>query len=715
MQQKPSIREEQTSKRFKRSCRSKLSKERPLFFEALALHKVDRLAEAERIYKQILATEPTHVGCLHLLGVISDQRGNHAMAVSHIESALKINPDNIFALISHGNALHALKRFDEALASCDRAIALLPDFAEAHYNRGNALHAMKRFEEALASYDHALMLRPDYADAYSNRGNALNALKRFEEALASYDRALVARPDDAEALSNRGATLHELGRFDEALASYDRALTLRPDNVEALLNRGVVLNELKRFSEALASYDRALAARPDDTEVLSNRGATLHELGRFDEALVSYDRVLTLRPDYAEAHSNRGNALMDQGRLVEAEAACRRAIELKPSFADAHNTLGAILKYVGRLADARRAVEQAIKLAPRNVSCFLNLSDVTHFGAGDPYLGTMEELAKNIVSLPVKQQIELHFALAKAYDDTGERDKSFEQLLAGNTLKRRQIAYDETATLALFERIRAVFTLQLMRTFQDVGEPTSIPIFIVGMPRSGTTLIEQILASHPQVFGAGELPTLEKAADDLCSREGHHYPFPEMMRHVPGEHLRRLGAHYISEIIRLRPNATHVTDKMPANFLFAGLIHLAMPNARIIHAVRDPVDTCMSCFSKLFASGQLYTYDLDELGRYYRGYQALMEHWHHVLPPGRILNVRYEDVAADLEGQARRIILHCGLEWDGRCLAFHETERPVHTASAAQVRKPIYGSSIGRWHANETVLRPSLVELYGGT
>ena len=393
------------------------------------------------------------------------------------------------------------------------------DYVEAYYNRGNALHELKRFEEAVASYDRALTLRPDYAEAHSNRGNALHALKRFDEALVSYDRALAVRPDDAEAHSNRAATLHELGRFEEAVVSCDRALALRPDNVDALLNRGVALNELNRFQEALSSYDRALAARPDDAAALSNRAATLHELGRFEEAVASCDRALTLRPDYAEAHSNLGNGLMNQGRLIEAEAACRRAIELKPSFADAYNNLGATLKYLGRLNDARRAVEQALELAPQNVSYFLNLSDVRHFGAGDPYLSTMEQLVKNIASLPVKQQIELHFALAKAYEDTDQRDKSFQQLLAGNTLKRRQIDYDESATLALFERIRTVFTPELMRTFQGVGEPSSIPLFIVGMPRSGTTLIEQILASHPQVFGAGELSNLEKAVAASVRRE----------------------------------------------------------------------------------------------------------------------------------------------------------------------------------------------------
>jgi len=528
-----------------------------------------------------------------------------------------------------------------------------------------------------------------------------------------YDKAIDLRPDYADAYTNRGIALRDLRRLEEAVASFDKAVALKPDYAEAYYDRGIVLSDLNRPEHALASYDKAIALKPDFAEACNNRGNALHELERFEEALASYDRALKVRPNYAEALSHRGNTLREQGRLGEAEAACRQAIALKPDFAHAYNNLGMALVNLGRLTEARRALEQAVQLMPRNSAHFLNLSNVRHFGAEDPYLAAMEELAQNIASLPIKHQIELHFALAKAYDDVGRRDESFQQLLAGNALKRRQIAYDETATLALFERIQAMFTPELMRTFQGVGEPSSVPLFIVGMPRSGTTLIEQILASHPQVFGAGELRNLEKAVVGIGPTGGPVFAFPEVLGNISGEHLRRLGTRYVSEITRLAPVATRVTDKMPLNFLYAGLIHLALPNAHIIHAVRNPVDTCMSCFSKLFTYGLYFTYDLAELGRYYRRYQALMEHWHRVLPPGRILDVRYEDVVADFEGQARRIIVHCGLEWDTRCLAFHETERPVHTASATQVRRPIYSSSIGRWRDCEPLLSPLLAELSG--
>jgi hypothetical protein len=229
------------------------------------------------------------------------------------------------------------------------------------------------------------------------------------------------------------------------------------------------------------------------------------------------------------------------------------------------------------------------------------------------------------------------------------------------------------------------------------------------MPRSGTTLIEQILASHPEIFGAGELKQLRDAV--VKFRDEGRLIFPDLLPSISDERLREFGEEYVAEISRFAPNAARIIDKTPSHYMFLGLIHLVLPNARVIHAVRDPVDTCISCFSKNFRDGHYYIYDLGELGRYYRQYQKLMAHWHRVLPPRRILDVRYEDVVADLEGEARRIIAHLGLEWDPRCLAFHETERPVRTASAAQVRQPIYTTSIGRRRAYAPFLGPLLREL----
>jgi tetratricopeptide (TPR) repeat protein len=307
-----------------------------LLADAVASHQAGKLVDAERAYNQILAVDPQHCDCLHLLGVILNQRGKHAQAVAQIDLSLAKNPINAAAWSNRGTALYALKRLDEAIASYDRALAIAPNFAFALSNRGAALYALKRFDEALTSYDCALAVQPDYVEALSNRGNTLKELKRFDEALASFDRALAVRPDYAEAHLNRGIVLRELDRPDEALAAYDRALAIRPDFAEALSNRGAALRDLKRIDEALASCDRALALQPQFAEAHANRANALQSLKRFEEALASYDCAAALRPDLAELHYNRGNALYMLRRFEDALTSYQRVYTAQPDFADAH-------------------------------------------------------------------------------------------------------------------------------------------------------------------------------------------------------------------------------------------------------------------------------------------------------------------------------------------------------------------------------------------
>jgi hypothetical protein len=301
-------------------------------------------------------------------------------------------------------------------------------------------------------------------------------------------------------------------------------------------------------------------------------------------------------------------------------------------------------------------------------------------------------------------RLQLDFALAKAYGDVQDHRRSFTHLLSANKLKRALVPYDEAGMLALFDRIQAVFTGDVLREKQALGggAASPAPIFIIGMMRSGSTLVEQILASHPAIHGAGELPALSEVVNTMRGPGGESYP--DFVPSLDAQAIRRIGEAYLAKLPAT--NKRYITDKMPTNFFFAGLTHLALPNARIIHTVRDPLDTCLSCFSKLFTTEQYHTYDLAELGRYHRRYQQLMAHWHHVLPPRRVLDVRYEDVVADLEGQARRIIAHCGLAWDPSCLSFHNTERPVRTASMLQVRQPLYQGALGRAEAYAEFLAP---------
>jgi tetratricopeptide (TPR) repeat protein len=478
-----------------------------------------------------------------------------------------------------------------------------------------------------------------------------------------------------------------------------------------LFKEALAAHRAGQLDEAIALYERILTLNSAIAPVHNHLGRALAALGRFDAAAATYRRAIELNSDDAEAYSNWGIALWELDRFDEAEAKFRRAIVVDPGYASAHNSLGLLLKERGRIAEARKAAKRAIRLESNNTCYYANLAAVRPFAEHDRYFSTLRTLARDAASLPDADRIHLHFALAKAYEDISKPENAFPHLLHGNAIKRRQIAYDEAGALGRMDRMRQTISGDFIKARQGSGDPSPLPVFIVGMPRSGTTLIEQILASHPGIFGAGELHLFDQAAGAIRDMLPGAPPFPEMMLDMSAAHFRASGALYLRKLAPRAPNAARITDKMTVNFLFAGLIHLALPNAAIIHAVRDPIDTCVSCFAVHFTEGQQHTYDLAELGRYYRHYRALMQHWHRVLPPGRIMDVQYEELIGDLEGVARRLVAHCGLPWDDSCLNFHRTERPVRTASATQVRRPIYRDSIGRWRKVENFLGPLLAEL----
>ncbi len=587
------------------------------------------------------------------------------------------------------------------LTRLNAARKLARDFREAL-----ALQQQHRLTEAERLYRSVLERNPDHAQALFNLGLLCVRQGRLDEATELFGRALDRQPLFAEAHNAAGIALRLSNRHQEALEHYQKALAAKPDYAEVENNIGLALHALDRQAEAIAHYRRALAIRPDYAEAENNLGAAWRALHRYDEAAAHYRRALALNPDSAAAHGNLSAALQLQGRHDEALTHADRALALAPGFAEAHHGRGTILRTLGRLDEARQALERAIELAPRRAEFYRSLAEAKHFTNDDPHRALLETLARDLTSLPREDRVHLHFALGKVYDDLGEHERAFTHLLAGNAQKRGQLVYDEAAVLGRLDRFRTLFSAEIMAERAGQGEPSPIPIFIIGMPRSGTSLVEQMLASHPKVHGAGELGDFEAAVAALCGADG--VPFD-----IGPAELRAIGAGYLARVTALAPWARRITDKMPANFRFAGLIHLALPEARIIHMRRDPVDTCLSCFSILFGGDQPFAYDLGELGRYYAAYQRLMKHWRGVLPPGVMLDVDYETLVGDFEAQARRILAHCGLEWDDACRDFHKTQRPVHTASAVQVRQPLYRSSIGRWRPPDETLRPLLDALAG--
>jgi hypothetical protein len=328
------------------------------------------------------------------------------------------------------------------------------------------------------------------------------------------------------------------------------------------------------------------------------------------------------------------------------------------------------------------------------------------FKPGDRRLPGLQKLLSEIELLDVENQIAGHFAMGKALSDLGQYQDAFQHLLKANALKRSTIEYHEPQRLAMFENIKTTFSPDFMKARSGGGDTSWSPIFIVGMPRSGTTLMEQVLASHSKVFGAGELEAFKEAIAECVHRRKILPAYPLLVEAMSQDDIRELGEKYTTKVRPRAPEADRIVDKMPLNFAFVGLIHLALPNARFINVRRDPLDTCISCFSLLFSGSQPFAYDLAELGRYYRGYETVMEHWHKVLPPGVLMDVQYEDLVADLEGVSRGVLAHCGLDWEDTCRDFHDTKRTVRTASLMQVREPLYKRAVGSWRRYQKHLGP---------
>jgi tetratricopeptide (TPR) repeat protein len=672
--------------------------------------RAGRIGEAEDFSRAALEAQPDAAEAAHMLGILAHQSGKLDAAIEHVRHAIALAPEVALYHANLGEMCRLAGRADEAIAEGRRALELKPDYPEALSNLGIALYEQSQYDEALGCYDRAVALNGDFAEAHSNRGNALRAQKRLAEAEAAYRRAIALKPGFADPWNNLGTTLRDLKRPEEAEQAYRNALSSKPNDPETLDNLALALKDLDRLEEATQVLRRALGIEAQNPKIHLHLASVLIDLHQIDEASMAAERALALDCDNHDVVNLIGRIACQRGDLEGGLTHYRRALALKPDLADAHNNMGNALKELGRLGEAKAAYLKALDLEPSLTSVYANLADSMKFTPGDAHLCAMEALDRD-AALGRTERMHLDFALGKAYADIADHTRSFQHLLKANAAKRRTVSYDENAVMTLFDRIEARFRPELVHAKSGLGDPSGLPIFVIGMPRPGTTLIEQILASHPHVHGAGELKTLESVVTTVQGPDGRAIPFPDFVAGLDERALKAIGARYVASLRKLAPSAARVTDKMPSNFFFAGLIHLALPNARIIHSVRDPIDTCVSCFSKLFSDQQDHTYDLGELGRYCRRYQALMAHWARVLPAGRIIDVRYEDVVADLEGEARRIIAHCGLDWDARCLAFHQTQRPVRTASASQVRQPIYGGAIGRWRVYEPFLGPLLAEL----
>ena len=679
--------------------------------QASRLMQQGKFREAEPMIRQWLATHPNDPQAMHMMAAALFETGRQAEAIETMQRAIKLQP-NAPPLHGHlGEMYRRTNNFPKAIEHGERAVALQPGAAEAHNNLAIAYSQAGQFDKAIASYDRAIAIQPNHVAALGNRGNVLRQLKRLPEAEEAYRRALSINPNHPETLNNLGTTLRDQGKALEALEFYRKAVQLRPGYTDASGNLALAHKDLKQFDDARRILQGMLAANPRDALAASRLGAVALEQGQPDKAIAALEQSIAVNPNDGEAQNTLGQAYQETGQPLKAEAALRKAIALKPGYADPWNNLGNVLKELGRMNEALAAFEKAIAIRPDMFAAYVNLAEVTSYKSDDdPHLKMLERYLGEAETLTPVRQVNLHFAVGKAYDDLKRYDDSFTHFLKANALKRASIAYDEAAMMSFFRRIREVFDADLIQRLSGSGSDSRQPIFVLGMPRSGTTLIEQIIASHPSVRPGGELRDFSRTISAHFAPKGPR-PFAEYMDGVMPAEMGAIGSDYVRKLDAHAPGAPHITDKMPQNFFSVGLIHLTLPNAKIVHTMRNPVDTCVSCFTKLFVGQLDSTYDLGELGRYYRAYHELMAHWRTTLPQGAFLDVRYEDVVGDIETQARRLLEFCGLSWNPKVLEFYKTDRPVKTASAAQVRQPLYSSAVARWRNYEKFLGPLLKEL----
>ena len=559
--------------------------------EALRHHQAGELAEARRIYDQLLAAEPEHAEALHLAGVLNSQMGDH----------------------------------EKGAALIGRAIAVRPYYAEAHHNLGNVRFQQGASEDALECFRRAAALKPDYGEAHYNIASLLRIEGKLDEALDALARAAETGLDDAEITLERGDVLAELGRHEEAAAAYAEAVTRAPAETEMLLGLAEAMRERRRIAEATACVERALTCDAGNVGAHATRAHLLHEQGRADEAVASYRVALELDPSNAELHR----------QLLRASGVKRKGADV----------------------DAARA-----RLDAGNLSA----ADGARLG----------------------------FALGEAAEDAGDYDEAFTRFEAANAAIRSSFEFDIAHEEAIADALIETCTKAFATKHKSAGHASQRPVLVLGMPRSGTSLVEQILASHADVLGAGEVnlarPTL---FEEFPQTEGQN--IGDFLKSLQNADLTRAGERYDAQLGALGGGAKFVIDKYLTNFWYAGLIRLMLPDATLIHCRRDPLDTCVSCWTNLFRGEMRFAYDLAEIGQYYQIYDRLMTHWE-MLPGANLVEVSYEELVADPDGQIARLLDACGLDPDPACARFFETERFVGTLSALQVRQPIHAGSVGR-------------------
>lgn len=672
-------------------------------------HAAGRRQEAGALLEQVVSKQPRHAFAWQLLGVMAHEAGDTRKAIELMGKAIQANPMVAQFFANRGEMHRLAGNLEQAIADGEQAVRLEPKSAMAHSNLGIAYYHSGNIERAEACQKQALKLEPDHLQALNNLGSILRDRKDRAGAAELYRKVVALRPDHVESANNLGAVLTEMEDPENGLKTLLDVVRKRPNYAEAHCNIGHAFLALENYARAEAAFGNATRLRPEYAEAYEGLARACQEQRSLVAAEQHVRKALELKPGRAQAHSLLGNIHSEQAFPELAARDFEQALALDPDLVGAHIGKGHLLMEMGRMDDAEASFRRALELDPTSIGPRLSLTQVRKTKAGDENFVALEQAAADIGNMPETRALSLHFALGKAYEDTKQHDKAFPHFMEGCRLKRKRIEYSADNTDLIAQNICNTFTPELLKKLGNAGDDSRLPIFVLGMPRSGTTLTETIIASHPDVYGAGELPDLLQIAGKGHGRNETGYPLN--LLDMTTDDLGRMGAQYAAQLKARAPEAKNITDKMPANYLGIGLIHLMLPNAKIVHIRRNAVDTCVSQFTRLFNRSQHQSYDLRELGRYYRSYLKVMAHWREVLPPGSFYELQYEQLVANQEEESRKLISYCGLDWNDACLSPDKTERNVKTASVTQVRQPVYTSSVERWRVYEKYLGPLLEEL----
>jgi tetratricopeptide (TPR) repeat protein len=629
------------------------------------------------------------------ISLINSGRPDKAAAMCR--AALERNPDDINMVALLGAILLKGHQIPEAEKYLRQAIRLAPSFAKPHEDLGHLLVEKGKPEEAVDILRKATRLDPKLDHAFFDLGKALAMLGQGKEADEAFEKSFDLNPERKKlALA---AEHQKEGRWEEAEQLYREVLRNNPTHVDAMRLLGNVTLQSGRIYQAERLFRRAVANAPDFVQAHIDLGTALKKQSRLEEAIEQFRQAIRQEPQNVLAHYLLASTLSLAAQTYEAVESYQRVLEFAPKHTGAMLGLGHVLKTVGRQDEAIEAYRNCIRLKPQNGEIYWSLANL---------IQDMESMVtrENGPDAEVNEESRVNFlfALAKAYEDRGDFGRAWKYYQEGNATRRVMENYDPVRDEVMNDEIVEVFNREFLAANTGLGHPSSEPIFVIGLPRSGSTLIEQILASHSQVEGTSELPYAGTVATSLNRNRADGINYPRAVHELKAEHFRRLGGDYLdlARIHRIEGKPVFI-DKMPNNFPTVGFIHLILPNAKIIDARRYPLDSCLSSYRQLFARGQSFTYDLTEIGEYFIQYQRMMDHWHEVLP-GRCLTVQYEEVVTDFENQVRRLLDYCELPWEDACIRFHETERPVRTASSEQVRQPVYSKSVNFWRNYEDQL-----------